>query len=121
VAPCSICRHSQHSAYGHIFNSTTPDLFSERTQGTAVSSGGDLPETFGATDPATRERLNANWINVSNEMDGLDKASASETARRCRIEARTRTPIDAHHSETGCSFRKGLLAMAALKNWGQRA
>ena len=72
-----------------------------------------------STDAQTRARCNANWINVSNEMD-----QAYEKHLRVKLIAATGIKSDlarliaAQHAEVAARFTKVLLDLAALKNMG---
>ena len=85
--------------------------------------GYHLAETYRrllrATDPATRERLNAKWINVSNEMDeAYEKHLQVKLLAAAGLKLELARQIDDHRSELAARFARVLLAMAALKNVG---
>ena len=85
--------------------------------------GYHLAETYRrllrATDPATRERLNAKWINVSNEMDAAyEKHLQVKLLSAAGLKLELARQIYEHHSDLAGRFAKLLLAMGALKNVG---
>ena len=85
--------------------------------------GYHLAETYRrvlrSTDPQTRERFNARWVNVSNEMD-----QAYEKHLRVKLLAATGLKSDlartiaAENSELATRFTKLVLRLAELKNAG---
>jgi hypothetical protein len=72
-----------------------------------------------ATDPATREGLNARWINASNEMD---RAYEHYLQVRLLAAAGLKTELARHlhaeHSDLAKRFTKVLVELSALKNPG---
>jgi len=72
-----------------------------------------------ATDPATRERFNLKWINVSNEMDrAYNKHLEVKLLAATGLKTQVAQLIQAEHVEIATRFTDLLLAMAALKNRG---
>jgi hypothetical protein len=72
-----------------------------------------------ATDSVTRQRLNAKWINVSNEMDqAYDRHLQVKLLTATGLKTALAQRIRVEHAELAGSFTKLLLDMAALKNRG---
>ena len=72
-----------------------------------------------ATDPSTRERFNAKWINVSNEMDrAYRKHLEAKLLGAAGLKPHVAQCIQADHAELAQRFTDLLLEMAALKNQG---
>jgi hypothetical protein len=72
-----------------------------------------------ATNPPTRERLNAKWINVSNEMDqAYDRHLQVKLLAATGLKTALAHEIRADHGELAGSFTRLLLQMASLKNRG---
>ena len=71
-----------------------------------------------ATDAATRERFNAKWINVSNEMD---RAYERHLQVKLLVATGLRTEVARQvqqRSDVAARFSEVVLALAALKNTG---
>jgi hypothetical protein len=72
-----------------------------------------------ATDPSTRERFNAKWINVSNEMDrAYTKHLQVKLLSAAGLRPRIARQICTDQGELVQRFTDVLLEMAALKNQG---
>lgn len=72
-----------------------------------------------ATDPSTRERFNAKWINVSNEMDlAYSRHLQVKLLGAAGLKSHVARQICAGHSDLARRFTDVLLEMAALKNQG---
>ncbi|HEU4434480.1 MAG TPA: hypothetical protein VFR51_13940 [Pyrinomonadaceae bacterium] len=72
-----------------------------------------------ATDPSTRERFNAKWVNVSSEMDrAYRKHLDVQLLCAAGLKPRIARQICADHPELARGFAEVLLEMAALKNQG---
>ena len=71
------------------------------------------------TDPATRDRFNLKWINVSNQMDlDYDKYLRLKLVSAAGITADFATLICTEHPDLAERFCRVLITMAALKNAG---
>ncbi|HET7112793.1 MAG TPA: hypothetical protein VFI57_04080, partial [Pyrinomonadaceae bacterium] len=72
-----------------------------------------------ATDSSTRERFNAKWINVSNEMDrAYAKHLQIKLLGAAGLKPDVAQRIQAERSDLASHFTEVLLEMAALKNQG---
>jgi len=72
-----------------------------------------------ATDPRTRERLNAKWINVSNEMDhAYERHLRLKLLSAAGLKSDLAERIQAEHPDLANRFTKLILELAALKNPG---
>jgi hypothetical protein len=72
-----------------------------------------------ATDSATRERFNAKWVNVSNELDlAYLKHLQVKMLGAAGLKPQIARQICADHAELARRFTEILLEMSALKNQG---
>jgi len=72
-----------------------------------------------ATDPSTRERFNAKWVNVSNEMDqAYRKHLEVKLLAAAGLKTHVAQWIQADHADLAQRFTDLLLEMADLKNQG---
>ena len=72
-----------------------------------------------ATDPSTRERFNAKWVNVSNEMDrAYRKHLDMKLLCAAGLKPQIARQICADYADLARDFSEVLLEMAALKNQG---
>ena len=72
-----------------------------------------------STDPQTRERFNAKWINVSNEMDQLySKHLRIKLLGAAGLKPAIAERICADHADLAHRFTNLLVEMASLKNQG---
>lgn len=72
-----------------------------------------------ATDSLTRERFNAKWVNVSNEMDqAYSRHLQVKLLGAAGLKSGIARLVQAEHPELAVRFTDVLLEMAALKNQG---
>jgi hypothetical protein len=71
------------------------------------------------TNPALRERFNAKWVNVSNELDrAYRKHLEIKLLGAAGLKTHVAQQIQAEHSDLASRFTEVLLEMSALKNQG---
>lgn len=72
-----------------------------------------------STDPQTRERFNAKWINVSNEMDqAYGKYLRIKLLSAAGLKTEIAERVCAEHTDLASRFADLLVEMASLKNQG---